>query len=133
VTLDWRGAVAWFAGQGPVPRIEDAVDVALGALDGVPYGFTDGAALDAETFVFAAAAEATDDAVADGENGGSLIGLADARGRVRARVRLAGRRKVEGLAVRRDPGDRGALVLDLVTDADDPDRPSQLLRTRWRP
>ncbi len=52
----------------------------LGAIDGVPLGFTDAAPLPGGAVLFTAAAEATDNAYDDGACRGSAIGLLDARG-----------------------------------------------------
>jgi len=103
----------------------------LGQLDGVPLGFTDGVALPgpdgAGRWLFTAAAEDTDDAYADGGCVGSVLGAADARGRLLWLQRLAGRHKVEGVDVR---AERAGWTLCLVTDADDPAQASTLWRGR---
>ena len=97
---------------------------ALGQIDGVELGFTDGAALPGGGWVFCAAAERTDNSVADGPCAGSAVGVVDGRGQLTALHRLAGRRKVEGIAARLRPG--GA-DLCLVTDADDPGQAALML------
>jgi hypothetical protein len=97
----------------------------LGELDGVPLGFTDACALPAGHWLFSAAAEDTDDAVADGRCAGSVIGLATAAGQVLRRWRVGGDYKVEGIDARALPG--GLLELAMVCDADDPTRASPLL------
>ncbi|MEO3690558.1 DUF6929 family protein [Roseateles paludis] len=99
--------------------------MALGELDGVPLGFTDACALPAGHWLFSAAAEDTDDAVADGRCAGSVIGLATAAGQVLRRWRVGGDYKVEGIDARALPG--GLLELAMVCDADDPTRASPLL------
>lgn len=102
---------------------------ALGDLDGVPLGFTDGVAwpgpAGAGRWLFCAAAEDTDNSYADGGCAGSVLGLADARGRLLWTKPLPGRHKVEGIDVRAEPG---GLALCLVTDADDPAQASVLWR-----
>ena len=96
----------------------------LGAVGGVPLGFTDGAALPDGTFVFSAVAEATDDSYEDGVCEGSAVGVATLEGRVLALHTLAGRPKVEGVAAHV----RGDVVdLLLVTDADDAAVPASVL------
>ena len=113
----------------PLPRFSprwQAMD--LGALDGVALGFTDACALDAERWLFTAAAEATPDAIQDGPCIGSVLGLADNRGRVLRRWRLPAGLKIEGLDAKRWPD--GRLSIAMVSDADDPSRPAQLLRSR---
>jgi hypothetical protein len=102
----------------------------LGVIDGIALGFTDAAALPGGGFVFTAAAEDTDDSVADGACAGSVVGRVDRRGQLREMHRLQPRMKVEGidLQVTRDGVD-----LCLVTDADTPARPSALLLARLQP
>lgn len=92
----------------------------LGALDGVPLAFTDAAALPDGRVAFAAAAEDTVNAVADGPVAGSVLGVLDgARSQARW-TRLLDvdgtpyRQKAEGLVV--DADARGGWIL---TDADD--------------
>jgi hypothetical protein len=119
----------------PQPRAEHRF--ALGRLDGVPLGFTDAVALPprdaagraAPRWLFSAAAEDTDDSYADGRCTGSVLGVADASGRLRALHRVAGACKIEG--VDRHAED-GGLSLCLVSDADDPALPSVLWRA-WLP
>jgi hypothetical protein len=100
----------------------------LGELDGVPLGFTDACALPGGDWLFSAAAEDTDDAVADGRCTGSVIGLATAGGQVLRRWRVAGDYKVEGIDARALQD--GLLELAMVCDADDPTRASPLLVAR---
>jgi hypothetical protein len=106
----------------------------LGALEGVPLGFTDAALGKRPGTVFVATAEDAPDAIADGAVTGSVIGLIEEKGGASARwTRLVStdgtpyRRKVEGLVVDDDLG--GAWLL---TDEDDPDQPAQLLRAELR-
>ncbi len=106
------------------------VPMALGHLDGVPLGLTDGCAIDAQHWLFTAAAEDTADAVADGPCRGSILGLADAQCRVLRRWRLPPGLKVEGVDARRWAD--GRITLVMVTDADDPLRPALLLRAELR-
>lgn len=100
----------------------------LGFIDGVQLAFTDGAALPGGGFLFSAVAEATIDAVADGPCAGSAIGHIDRHGALVALRRLDRAVKVEGLALH-PQGSQTQLAL--VTDADDPARPSELLLARW--
>lgn len=71
---DW---VRWLDGEGPLPRLLAVVQYDLGAVDGVPLGFTDAAALSPQTMVFLAGAEASVDAVSDGAVAGCRVGLID--------------------------------------------------------
>jgi len=102
----------------------------LGDVDGVALGFTDAAPLPGGGWVFTAAAEDTADSVADGLCAGSVVGVVDGRGSLRDMWRLRPAMKVEGVDLRATPD---GLELCLVTDADDPDRPSALLRMRLGP
>lgn len=95
----------------------------LGKADGVPLGFTDGAASAAGGIVFAAVAESADDSYADGPCVAAAIGVIRADGELTWVRKLRPTRKVEGIAVR--PGSRGREVL-LVTDADDTTVPAGL-------
>ena len=111
-------------GIGPAPHI---TPMPLGMLDGVPLGFTDGAALQDGGWVFCAAAEDTASSYADGACTGGAIGLVSAAGELSALHRLATQHKPEGIAVREH---RQGLDLCLVTDADDPARAAELLLVR---
>lgn len=114
--------MAWLAGRraaAPLPlRI---TPYELGRVAGVPFGFTDGAALPGGRWVFSAVAEDTRDSYQDGACAGSLIGWMDSDGRLLGTEMLAGAPKVEGVAV--DPLGR----LLMVTDSDNPFTPSALL------
>lgn len=99
----------------------------LGALDGVPLGFTDAAALPGGGWVFSAAAEDTPSSYADGRCIGSVLGVVAAQGGGVTLHRLASRDKVEGIALR-TAGRR--IDVCMVTDADDPACASSLLLAR---
>jgi hypothetical protein len=126
--------------QYPLRALRDVIDgsrstiapremhtYALGELDGVPLGFTDAAVLPRGGWVYSAAAEARAGSIADGPYRGSVIGIVGTNGAVRAQRTLATPHKIEGVAVQQ----RAALELCLVSDADDPDQPSCMLRARW--
>ena len=98
----------------------------LGLIDGVPFCFTDAAALPNGDMVFCAVAEDTEDAYRDGACLGAAIGIIDNEGHLLSSQRLDRPYKVEGISARPD-GDR--LNLLLVTDADDPAIPALLLAT----
>lgn len=103
------------------PSAVDRFD--LGQIDGIPFGFTDAAALPNGDMVFTAVAEDTDDAYDDGPCVGAAIGIADNSGRLRWLRPLDRPHKVEGVDARMD-GD--VIRLLLVTDADDADIPAGL-------
>jgi hypothetical protein len=110
--------------------LRSVVSVQLGSLASVPLGFTDASAL-RDGIVFSAAAEDTDDPVADGACGGSVLGwiarevLEESRRRSALEptqlLGLSEPVKVEGIAVA--PGG----VLYAVADADDRAQAAPLL------
>jgi hypothetical protein len=113
--------------DGPSLALLSSPDtLALGALDAVPLGITDGAGTFDRT-IFVAAAEATCDAFADGAVTGSVIGEIDDRRARYTRVRFGDgspfRGKLEGLVVDDELTSAWAL-----TDADDPLVPTTLCR-----
>jgi hypothetical protein len=94
----------------------------LGQLDGIPFCFTDAAALPDGSMVFTAVAEDTDDSYIDGRCVDAAIGIADNNG-LRCLYRLDRPCKVEGVHAEVD----GNIIrLLLVTDADDADIPAGL-------
>ena len=117
--------LAWLDGRrgAPKARVRRA---RLGSWDGVPLSFTDGFFHEGVVY-FSAAAEVTDDPVRDGEVKGSVIGALASRGEVRVLARLP-KVKVEGMALESARGEK--LRVLAVTDADDPSKPSLLLRGR---
>lgn len=96
----------------------------LGAIEGVPLSFTDGAALPDGRIVFSAVAENTDDNYLDGPCLGAAIGIIGTDGHVETTLRLEPTEKVEGIHATVE-GDRIRLLL--VTDADDASVPAKLL------
>lgn len=118
-SLDWlhRG------GQHAPPPF-DIQPFDAGTVEGVPLGITDATALERGGWLFSAVAEDIDNAVDDGQCRGSVIGEVAADGGIVRIEALAGHPKVEGVA-------RDGDALWLVTDADDPARPSGLYRLQW--
>lgn len=116
------------SGTFAAPDNAAAIDVVdLGERNGVPWSFTDAAALDDGRLVFSAVVEDTDDTYRDGPCLGSAIGCLLPEGRLEWLKPLDVQAKVEGIDVRR-AGD--LLLLRMVTDADDADVPAQLLEAR---
>jgi len=111
----------------PIPSAITQYD--LGALDGVPLGFTDVAEGPGTVILYAAAAEASPDATRDGEVRGSVLGAMDppaAAGRWAGLREASGHPftgKVEGVTM--DP-QRPDLVFAVV-DSDDHSKASDLL------
>lgn len=96
----------------------------LGAIEGAPLSFTDGAVLPDGRIVFSAVAENTENSYLDGPCLGAAIGIIGTDGRVEAMFRLEPTEKVEGIHATVE-GDRISLLL--VTDADDASVPAKLL------
>ncbi|TXH68981.1 MAG: hypothetical protein E6Q83_11730 [Thiothrix sp.] len=98
----------------------------LSEVQGVPLCFTDAAALPDGSWLFSAAAEATDNSYADGALIAAALGVINARGDLVYLTVLDNRYKIEGVSAKVE-GD--SLDLLLVTDADDPNQPAVLLQT----
>lgn len=96
----------------------------LGAIEGAPLSFTDGAALPDGRIVFTAVAENTEDNYLDGPCLGAVVGILGSEGGVQMMRPLQPTEKVEGLHATLE-GDRIRLLL--VTDADDAKVPAKLL------
>ncbi len=98
--------------------------VDLGMLEGIPLGFTDGAALPDGRIVFSAVAENAEDTYLDGPCIGAAIGIIGTDGQLEALHRLEPNHKVEGVHATL----HGDLIhLLMVTDADDAVVPGELL------
>lgn len=131
---DGGSAVAWLDLRRVLPRAGElaappvrARRVDLGAVDGVPLGFTDATGLPGGDVLFAAVAERAADSYQDGPCVGSAIGLLPAGG---GRVKLwpvEPALKIEGIAFVPARG------LKLVTDADDRTVPAALYALAWKP
>jgi hypothetical protein len=120
VKLDFAAVRAWIDG-GVTPDVSGVERYDLGAIDGVRFGFTDAIARGDRVF-YAAAVEASEDAIADGAVLGSRLGVID-----RDSIRCAplcdhdgAPLKVEGLALIDDH--RGWITVD----PDDVDVPAPL-------
>ena len=95
----------------------------LGRFDGIPFGFTDAAALPDGEMLFTAVAEDTDDSYDDGPCAAAAIGIVGPDAQLRRVLRLDVPLKVEGV----DAWVVGnSIQLLLVTDADDPAIPAIL-------
>ena len=128
VRFDWNMMAPWLAGvQAQPPTAKSVQLMDLGNVDGVPFGFTDGAALHGGAWAFTAVAEDTADSFLDGACVSSAIGIVGADGKLQQMHRLDGAPKVEGMAVLADGSD---WVFSLVSDPDDPATAAQLLQVR---
>lgn len=123
--------------SAPPPHATNIIRYELGALDGIPLTFTDGAVW-GRSVLFSAAAEASPDATRDGRVSGSALGVIDEAGNARwtTLVDASGAPfvgKVEGVAA---VGGADARIYAVV-DADDPHAASVLctveLRGNWGP
>lgn len=121
-------AAAVLAALGATTDIEplatDFFDI--GSIEGVPLCFTDGAALPDGRMVFSAVAEDTDNPYDDGRCIGSVLGIIDGD-HLTSIDRLDHAYKVEGVHVL---ATGNAIDLLMVTDADDPRIPAELLTAR---
>ena len=132
IRYDWNQIAPWLAATTTAPPSpKDVREIKLGEIDGVPLGLTDGAPLANGAWVFCAVAENTASSFLDGACAGSAVGVANADGSLRDLWRLQASPKVEGICAA-PPADSadGRIVINLVTDADDPTMASQLLRVR---
>jgi hypothetical protein len=105
-------------------RNVDHVD--LGQHRGEKLCFSDASALPDGRIVFAASTEAGDDAVADGTTYGSSLGIIERDGSLGSVEPIDWVVKVEGIDARLVEDSKIEVLL--VTDADDPDTPSPLLK-----
>ena len=96
----------------------------LGAIDGIPLGFTDGAALPDGALIFTAVAEDSESSYEDGPCVGAAVGIADNDGRVGFLQPLDANHKVEGIVAQVEDD---VIRLLLVTDADEEHIPAYLL------
>jgi hypothetical protein len=106
------------------PSAIDSFD--LGNIDGIPFCFTDGAALPNGDMIFTAIAEDSEDNYNDGPCAGAAIGIADKDGNLICLRQLNQPHKIEGVDARME-GD--VIRLLVVTDADDASIPACLFST----
>lgn len=111
-----------------VPALCDVVQYELGRIAEVPLTFTDAALHPTRGVVFLACAEASPDAIRDGEVVGTAVGIADADDTLRWGLLLdengqPSRDKAEGIVLDRTSDERAWIVVD----SDDHTRPAELL------
>lgn len=128
--VDLAHLLRWLDGRGHVPEVTDVLTVDLGAIDGVPFGFTDAAMVADGRIAFVACAEDSQDVRGDGPVLGCRFGwLDDAGAQVTDVIESDGRAtplKLEGIEPR--PGSTS--VFDVVADMDRPDHPALLAELR---
>lgn len=95
----------------------------LGEIDALPLCFSDAKLFPEGALIFTAITEDTENSYQDGRCGGAAIGILDADASVRMLGRVDPGLKIEGIEVRLC-SDRIELLL--VTDDDDPEKPSAL-------
>ena len=117
-----RGLKGRWRRAGLKPKVRR---VPLGSWGRAALTFTDGFCHDGAAY-FAAAAEGGKDTYRDGKIYGSIVGVLPKKGKPVVLARLRGE-KIEGLALKSERD--GLLEVCAVTDADNPRRPSRLLRT----
>jgi hypothetical protein len=118
VRLPLQALRRWLDGAGPLPEVAGSIGFDLGAIAGAPLGFTDAVAAEGRVF-YLATAEASEDAIADGDVHGSHLGVISSQS-VRAAPLPVHGAKAEGLAF----ADGRVWV---VLDPDDTERPATLL------
>jgi hypothetical protein len=128
--VDLDQLLRWLAGRGPVPGVVDVLEVDLGSIQGVPFGFTDAAVTHDGRVAFIACAEESVDVRSDGPVLGCRFGWLDDTGaQVADVIESDGRAtvlKLEGIEPR--PG--SSRVFDVVADMDRPDQPAWLAELR---
>jgi len=121
--------VSWLDGRHPFPPVRRIVEIHLGDLAGVPFGFTDAAVTDDGRVAFLACAEDTEDALSDGPVMGCRFGWLDAEDQsviVTPVVDGEGQPthlKLEGIEVHTGSG----TVFDVVADMDRGHEPAQIV------
>lgn len=137
--LDLAAWVAWLDGRGRLPPLIRVTTYDLGTIAGVRLGFTDAATLPDGRVAFVAAAEASPDAVRDGEVLGCRFGVIAGDDVLTCDVTDPGgepsRLKLEGLELAASgDGEGGLWRFWVAVDMDRPDQPAMLgdLRVAWR-
>jgi hypothetical protein len=129
--LEIEDFVAWLEHAAAPPRVAKVTRVDLGAIGGVPFGFTDAVAVEPDRIVVLACAEDSACAISDGPVLGARVGVLDERGlrMVDVYERDGGptRLKLEGIE-RRAGSDS---EFDVVADTDRPDAAARLGRLEW--
>jgi hypothetical protein len=124
--LELAGFLDWLDDRGARPRVQRILVVDLGAIGGVPLGFTDATVMADGRLAFLACAEDSADAVSDGPVLGCRFGWLDADDRSAVTTAVLDADgiqtglKLEGIEAR----EGGSLVFDVVADMDRPDEPA---------
>jgi hypothetical protein len=122
--LSLEAFLAWLQGDGPVPALQSVLQVRLGAVQGVPYGFTDAAIMRDGRLAFVSCAEPSADVVSDGPVIGVRFGIIEGDAVEVADVMGPDGRptqaKLEGIEASPDDARR----FDVVADMDRPHEPA---------
>jgi len=120
--------VGWLDGRHPFPPVRRILEIHLGDLAGVPFGFTDAAVTGDGRVALLACAEDTDDALSDGPVMGCRFGWLDADDQAIVMTPVVDgdgqptHLKLEGIEVRTGSG----TMFDVVADMDRGDEPAQI-------
>jgi hypothetical protein len=118
----------WLDGKREVPPLQRALEVDLGGVSGVPFGFTDGCVTVSGRLAFLACAEDSVDVRSDGPVLGCRFGWLGADGRHGTMTDVLGpdghptRLKLEGIETVED----NETLFQVVADMDRPDEPAVL-------
>ncbi len=125
ISLHWPQVQAWLLDAEDTPPPPSRISpIELGDIDGIPLTPTDACLLPNGHWLLSAAAENTADSTLDGPCAGSALAVVSPEGKVQQLHYLHGAPKVEGISVQ---ASGSTLTVLMVTDADHPDVPSQLL------
>ena len=120
--------VGWLDGRGACPGVHRILEVRLGTVDGVPFGFTDGAVMADGRLAFLACAEDTADALDDGPVLGCRFGWLEAGDESAVMTPVVDGKgrpthlKLEGIETRAGE----PCVFDVVADVDSGEEPAQI-------
>lgn len=129
LVYEWDAMAEWLVGREPQPpKLKNRIKMDMGKVDGIPLSLTDGAALPGGLWAYCGVAENTRDSTQDGPCTGSVVGVANQKGKLLCQYAIDGAAKIEGISVR-VKGDQVQALL--VTDADDPHIASQLLSVQF--
>ena len=127
IDLDLQATLDAISQNAPLSKdlVRDVKEHDLGQIRGTKLCFSDADTLPDGRIVFSASAESTGEGI-DGEPMGTAIGLMSPAGEILALEPIDLETKVEGLAAMME---EGVIAAYMVTDNDDPEQPTALLRT----
>ena len=127
IDLDLRGVLDAIANGSALSGdlVGEIKEHELGQIRGTKLCFSDADTLEDGRIVFSASAESSGEGI-DGEPMGTSIGIMSPDGEILALEPIELETKVEGLAAKME---EGTVAAYMVTDNDDPNQPTALLRT----